>query len=530
MFSTSFLSSPSNIAGGVALGFVFLTCWKLIRRFVVRQSLDNLPGPPSVSFVTGCLTQLFNRHAWDYHQHLADNFAGVVKIKGLFGANCLYVHDPKALHHILLKDQYIYEETETMIQMNKMMFGEGIFTSLGERHRLQRKMLNPVFSIAHMRRMVPIFYEVSHRLHNTFVQIAKRGSDQEIDIIDWMTRLALELIGQSGLGFSFDSLAEGTEPHPYGIASKMLVPIASEGSHFSSLLAPIVAKFEHHPRLGRWIVDRIPGLAPMRFIVDTLNKTAEEIIADKKKAILGGDDALKDQIGEGNDVISILMRANMFAPEEEKLSEKELHGQVTSLTFAATDTTSGALTRTLHLLAMHKDAQEKVRKEIQDARKDCGGEDIPYDTLVHLPYLDAVCRETLRLYPPLAVINRTTRADVILPLGNPVKGIDGIDIHQLEIPNGTDVFISIIASNRNPEYWGPDALEWKPERWLGTLPQALVDSHIPETALALLLEDLEFSLPVGKEIHWQMNAITAPNTDRNGKVPTMPLKVAYLGK
>jgi len=67
---------------------------------------------------------------------------------------------------------------------NKTFFGEGIFTSLGERHRRQRKMLNPVFSINHMREMggwsivyyisicshcsgllVLIFYDVAHKVH-----------------------------------------------------------------------------------------------------------------------------------------------------------------------------------------------------------------------------------------------------------------------------------------------------------------------------------------------------------------------------
>ena len=68
-----------------------------------------------------------------------------------------------------------------------------------------------------------------------------------------------------------------------------------------------------------------------------------------------------------------------------------------SLTFAATDTTSGALTRTFHLLAQHKDVQAKVRAELRNARKANGGGDIDYDTLVSLPLLDAICRETLRM-------------------------------------------------------------------------------------------------------------------------------------
>ena len=64
--------------------------------------------------------------------------------------------------------------------------------------------------------------------------------------------------------------------------------------------------------------------------------------------------------------------------------------------FGGTDTTSGAMARVLHLLAIHPEVQTKLREEVETAR-DYAGQDIPYDTLMGLPYLDAVCRETLRL-------------------------------------------------------------------------------------------------------------------------------------
>ena len=67
-----------------------------------------------------------------------------------------------------------------------------------------------------------------------------------------------------------------------------------------------------------------------------------------------------------------------------------------TLMFAATDTTSNALARTLDLLVRHPDVQEKLRAELIETSHAAGG-DIPYDQLVDLPFLDAVCRETLRL-------------------------------------------------------------------------------------------------------------------------------------
>lgn len=67
------------------------------------------------------------------------------------------------------------------------------------------------------------------------------------------------------------------------------------------------------------------------------------------------------------------------------------------------DTTSNALSRILHVLAQNPTAQDKLRAEITEA---CGGEDLPYDDLVKLPYLEAVCRETLRLHAPVQFVKR----------------------------------------------------------------------------------------------------------------------------
>ena len=71
---------------------------------------------------------------------------------------------------------------------------------------------------------------------------------------------------------------------------------------------------------------------------------------------------------------------------------------VSTLTTAGTDTTSNGIARILHLLCIHQDVQDKLRKEILEAQIVAGKQDIDYDDLVDMPFLDAVCRETLRLY------------------------------------------------------------------------------------------------------------------------------------
>ena len=96
------------------------------------------------------------------------------------------VHDPKALQTIMIKDQeswpkglepskcaplldhscrirQLIELTVFYSDLN-MLLGPGVLTTEGDQHKRQRKLLNPVFSVAHLRDMTHIFYKVAHRV------------------------------------------------------------------------------------------------------------------------------------------------------------------------------------------------------------------------------------------------------------------------------------------------------------------------------------------------------------------------------
>ena len=74
----------------------------------------------------------------------------------------------------------------------------------------------------------------------------------------------------------------------------------------------------------------------------------------------------------------------------------------------------------------------------------------------------------------------STTKDVVLPLMWPIKSADGkSEIHEIPLRKNTDVVISIHNANRCKAVWGEDAYEWKPERWLSSLPDAVVNSRIP---------------------------------------------------
>lgn len=69
-----------------------------------------------------------------------------------------------------------------------------------------------------------------------------------------------------------------------------------------------------------------------------------------------------------------------------------------------------------------------------------------------MPLLNAVCNETLRLYPTVPITIRDT--------------IRNTSILDQFIPQGTQIILVPWAINRSPHLWGPDASDFVPDRWI----------------------------------------------------------------
>lgn len=152
------------------------------------------------------------------------------------------------------------------------------------------------------------------------------------------------------------------------------------------------------------------------------------------------------------------------------------HSSCSTLLFGGQETTTSAVSRILHLLACRPNAQAKLRTEIRAAKLEYAANhsvqdgwqsvSLPYDVLNSLPYLDAIVRETLRVYPPTSMLNRTCTHDAVLPLQFPVRSATGEELTAIHVPAGTNILMSILGSNHNKDVWGDDASVWRPERWL----------------------------------------------------------------
>ncbi|KAJ3993079.1 cytochrome P450 [Lentinula boryana] len=545
------------IAFALLFALLLLRSLRRQRHSTSSNSIDNVPAPKSSSWLRGNYQQIFNSAAWPFHEFLRREYGSIVRLHGPFGASNLYTFDPEAMHHVLFTEHNVFDMSDGFIVGNRLSFGGGFFGTPGHEHRKQRKMLNPVFSVAHLRDMVPTFFEITHKLETALKRSLQSGSQtEEIDILSWMGRTSLEIIGQAGLGYSLDPLTDEKIVHPYSRTIKKLVPTLMRVQFWRMNVLPRVV-WIGSPGFRRLVVNLLPwkDVHHIRDIVDYMWEVATEIYESKKRAFKMGDEAVAQQIGRGKDIISVLMRANMKALKEEKIQDKEVISQMSSLIFAATDTTSTAMARVLNLLAQHPDAQDRLRQEIIEAKHQLDERDLSFEELNALPYLDAVCRETLRLFPPVSTVFRVARQDTALPLQKSITGLNGTEIRQVMVPKGTIVFLSIFNANRNPELWGKDSEEWKPERWLSPLSPEVVNARIPgvyshlmtfigggrscigfkfaelemKVVISTLVERFKFS-PSTKELEicWQMNNITTPILSGKDNHPQLPINVSLV--
>ncbi|KAH8995011.1 cytochrome P450 [Lactarius akahatsu] len=475
--------------------------WKLERK---RSLPRSIAGPKKEHWLKGNLHRIF-QDGLEYNLWLTQKYGGVVKIHTWLGGQQLYVSDPLALQHIVVKEQHIFTETDMFIMGNKLMFGEGLVSTLGEQHRKQRKILNPAFSHANMRELLPVIQPVASKMRSMLLsQLPDDGGSREIDVLPWMSRGALEYISQGCLGYTFNAL-EPTQSHNFAEAIRMPRLI-----FLRPFIPFIVRNISLYWRIK--LVDWLPikALRDLRRIVRVMDGTSNAILFEKKAELEEGSttDGTCTTKSEGNlgdhmkrkDIMTILLRANASSDPAERLTEGELIGQMNTVTAAGVETSALASSRLLHALASRPTAQARLRSELRQAKLDhAASQDIPlddsswsdielpYDILMSLPYLDAVVRETLRVYPPSSLLSRTCARALSLchvrgPLtflllvehgrqrpslcSFPVLSSTGEEVTSVVVPEGTTVIISVLAANHNKAVWGDDASEWRPERWL----------------------------------------------------------------
>jgi cytochrome P450 len=209
----------------------------------------------------------------------------------------------------------------------------------------------------------------------------------------------------------------------------------------------------------------------------------------------------------GDDLLSLLVLAT-DADGGPALADREVRDELMTMFFAGHETSAAALTWALYLLAQHPSIVDDLRAEIAAL----GVARVGLGDLTRLPLLGQVVAETLRLYPPAWVFDRSPLRD--------------ITVGGYRIPRGANVLLSPWVVHRDPRVWDdPDA--FRPKRFAGDAspprsaylpfgdgPRMCVGNRFAEAeiriVLATLLPRVDLSLVEGQTVRPEGDATLRP--------------------
>ncbi|TCD60665.1 cytochrome P450-dit2 [Steccherinum ochraceum] len=452
----------------------------------------------------------------------------------MFGNKMIYVTDPVALNAVIAKNNQHYEEAYDFRIATRLLFGPSLLSSTGEAHRKERRLLLSIFSTSNLRDLTPVVASIGTVFRKAITSQIPNGS-KDIDMHRWCTRVVLEMIGRAVLDYSFDPLNEEIEDDP----ALYDVPL-----HF--FLAILWAKLLGITKTPQFAADWYPSVKVKRAkkLWDTLWDRGEVLVNERLASENSGEGKMR------KDILSTLVRINLAANEKDRLTHDELVAQISTIIFGAVDTTTNTTSRMLHTLALNPEAQERLRLEILSA---CSIGEPSYEQISGLPFLDAVYRETIRAYPSVHVMNRETQRPTILPVWRPIEDSKGRMVNEIILDKGVTVTIGIHGYNRSKAVWGEDAEEWRPERWLSPLPEAVrnvpsggimsntltfmgghrscIGFKYAEIQIKIILFNIfrTFKLsPANAEVVWNTSRVAFPSV-KNEDDASMPLRVELIG-
>lgn len=176
--------------------------------------------------------------------------------------------------------------------------------------------------------------------------------------------------------------------------------------------------------------------------LDTFDKCCWKIMDQVKKNL-----EEKKKIETKIDDNEVNARSLIEMMYENNLSENEIRDNVSAFFFAGHETTANSLSWLLAILSSHPEVQQKARQEISEKVPN----ELTFNSLKELTYLDGLIKEGLRMYPPVpAFSGRHSVKDTII--GN------------VQVPAGTMLAVNLISMGYDPKIWGdPDVV--RPERW-----------------------------------------------------------------
>lgn len=438
---------------------IFVYCcvwlsWLYPFYFSELRHIPTVPGFPLWGHFFPIITKECGVPQRDWHRR----HGPIIRYFFPFGSERLSIADDDALKHMTVRNPYNYPKPLRARLWMVRILGEGVLLAEGPEHMNQRKPLAAAFSVQSIRSLVPIFWEKSLLMANLWQMEMEQAGEttRSFEVLEWLNRCTLDIIGKAGFGYDINSLEDADVPirQAYRLVFNFDLP--------SRVLHGIQAFFpasKHIPVQMNRDIDKARDVI--------LNK-ATEIITEKL------DEAENNT--RAKDILALIARENKKLKEagEAGLTFTTMRDQIMTFLGAGHDTTATGVAWTVHLLTTHPGVQTRLRDEIRqrmpflfDPAERADPAKLAAADPDQLPYLDKVCRESLRFIPPIPMTVRET--------------IEDDELGPYKIPRGTVVYVLANTINRLESFWGDTANQFDPDRW-----DALPPTAVPTAMMTFL--------------------------------------------
>lgn len=301
----------------------------------------------------------------------------------------------------------------------------GIFTTDGPAWQHSREMLRPNF----VRQQVGDLPTFEKHVKHLVAAVPQDGST--VDLSELFFRLTMD----SATEFLF------------GESTETLTKTSSDG--FAEAFTRGQEYIAHKSRWGR-MADLFPAnrrfTQDQKFVHDYVDYYVDKALAKRSQLLQEKSNA--DKPGR------YIFIDELVRQTTDRVS---IRSEALNILLAGRDTTASLLTNVFFMLAKRPDIWQKLQAEIDIL----DGEEPTFDQLKELKYLRALMNESLRLHPVVPGNSRQAFEDTTLPLGGGPDGRAPLFIRQGDI-----VAWSVYTMHRRKDFYGPDADEFRPERWL----------------------------------------------------------------
>ncbi|CAN5664399.1 cytochrome P450 [soil metagenome] len=381
------------------------------------MAVTTLPPGPKTRPLIGNLLD-YSRDPLGFLARSAREYGDVVSLQ-FPGMPAYLLSNPEHIEQVLVKNNRNFIKDRSTKQMLSIL-GDGLLTSDGDFWRRQRRLAQPAFHRERIDNYARTMVSYTERMLEDW------RDDQERDIHHDMMRLTLEIVAKTLIDADIVDDAEDV-----GRAlGTIMAHFSDQGSGVDVFL--------------RMLPDSAPTPSNLRF--RRANRKLEEfiyaIIEERRRS---GRDT--------GDLLSMLLHAR--DEDGSSMSDKQLRDELMTIVMAGHETTAIALSWSFYLLGKHPDVEEKLRSELEVT---LDGRPPTVEDLPHLPYTDAVIKESMRLYPPAWAIGR--------------EALEECEIGGFHVPAKTQLFISQYIVHHDPRFFEkPEA--FSPERWADDLEKRL---------------------------------------------------------